>query len=148
MLNCQFIIKNNMERNNYTHKILFIEDEKNLVDIYHDAFEAVSIKLLSIDNIDEAILLAEKEKPALILLDLILPVKTGAILNIGKEEGFRFLEMMKTNKKIKDIPVVVFTNLDSRVSREKAKALRVKDYIIKANYTPKEAVLLIKKFLT
>ena len=42
----------------------------------------------------------------------------------------------------------VTNNLDSRVARAKARELKVKDYIIKANYTPKETVELIKKYLT
>ncbi len=137
-----------MKKLPYSHKILFIEDEKNLVDIYHDIFEANNILLLSTDNIEDGLIIAKKEHPDLILLDLILPVTDGAILNIGREEGLRFLELIKTNKQTKDIPVVAFTNLDSRVARERTHELGVKDYIIKANYTPREAVNLIKKYLS
>lgn len=136
-----------MKRLPYSHKILFIEDEKNLVDIYHDIFEINNILLLSTDNIEDGIIIAKKENPDLILLDLILPVTDGAVLNIGREEGLRFLELIKANKQIKDIPIVVFTNLDSRAARARTRELGAIDYIIKANYTPREAVEIIKKHL-
>lgn len=136
-----------MQHLNYSHKILLIEDEKNLIDIYHDVLERENIQLLSTDNIEDGLMICKKEKPELVLLDLILPVTNGVIMNLGKEEGFRFMELVKKDKDLKDLSVVIFTNLDTRMARQTSKELGAIDYIVKANYTPKQVVKEILKFL-
>ena len=137
----------NPSYNQPEYKILFVEDEENLVDIYHDSFEQKNIFVYSTSSIDEALVIAKKEKIDLVLLDLILPVKDGRLISLGQEEGFRFLEIAKKDKIISQIPVIIFSNLENRVSRQRAKEYGAKDYIIKANYLPKEAVEMIIKHL-
>ena len=67
-------------------------------------------------------------------LDLILP----------KINGFVVLETIKKDKKTKDIPVILLTNLSQKADVEKGLALGAVDYLIKAHFMPSEVVTKIK----
>ena len=81
--------------------------------------------------------LAKAKKPDLILLDLILP----------KLSGFEVLKKIKEDKKIKDIPVIVLTNLENMEDIEKAIELGATTYLVKVSYPLEEVVKKIKKAL-
>jgi len=72
--------------------------------------------------------MAKKEKPDLILLDLILP----------KKAGFEVLQELKNEPETMEIPVIVLTNLESPDDVEKALELGAKTYLIKSNYNLEE----------
>mgnify|MGYP001586518147 FL=1 len=78
--------------------------------------------------------LISKKKPAVILLDLILP----------KINGFVVLETIKKDKKLKDIPIILLTNLSQKADVEKGLSLGATDYLIKAHFMPSEVVAKIK----
>jgi len=118
--------------------ILFIEDEPNLIDIYHLVFENHGYRFLSTADIDEAMIVCQAEKLTLILLDIILPKRTGGIVDIAAKQGFVFLEQVKKNPKTKGIPVVILTNLNTDADRKKARELGAIDYIVKADHLPEE----------
>ena len=80
---------------------------------------------------------AKKFKPDLILLDIILP---GL-------DGFGVLKLLKSDKTLKKIPVVVLSNLDKPADVISAKALGSVQYIIKANTKIDEIIKIIKKTL-
>ena len=85
----------------------------------------------------EAIEYLKKEKPDLILLDILLP----------KENGITFLKKMKEIENVSDIPIIAFSNYDDQRTKKDAFELGVKDYLIKTQYTPKELVEEVKKYL-
>jgi DNA-binding response OmpR family regulator len=78
-----------------------------------------------------------KESPALVVLDLIMPVKNG----------FQVLEEMKKNTKYKKIKVLALSNLGQDEEVEKAKKLGCDDYIIKSDETLYEVITKIEKHL-
>lgn len=118
-------------------KILIIEDEKILVEMYYDVFIQAGFKVFSATEAKEGLEMAKKEKPDLIVLDILLP----------RENGISFLEWQKKDPEIASIPVVVFTNYDGLDTEKKAKKLGVKGYLIKADFTPQQFVLKIKNYL-
>ena len=118
-------------------KILIIEDEVVLAEMYKEKLEKEGFGVFLASEIGGGIEIAKKEKPDLILLDVLLP----------RENGVSFLEKIKNEEEIKSIPVIVFSNYDDPQTKKKAFELGVKEYLIKANYTPGEIVEKIKKYL-
>ncbi|KKP98115.1 MAG: Response regulator receiver protein [Parcubacteria group bacterium GW2011_GWD2_38_12] len=80
---------------------------------------------------------ANEIKPSLILLDLILP---GI-------DGFEVLKQIKNSSETASIPVIILSNLGSRVDVEKGLKIGAYDFMIKAHFTPEEIVEKIKNAL-
>lgn len=118
-------------------KILIIEDDKNLQPMYIDKFSQVGFEVFSCPEAKEGFELAKKIKPDLVLLDILLP----------KEDGIYFLKTLREDEDTSQIPVVVFSNLDNPYIREKAMKLGISDYLIKTDFTPKEIVDKINRYL-
>lgn len=128
-------------------RILFVEDERSLVDMYKIYFNNKGYDFLTTDDIDMALHLTEWEQPDVILLDIIIPKKEDGMLKMDAEQGYDYLEKMKKNPQIKDIPVVVFTNLDTDKDRAKCKKMGADEYIFKGRAMPKEVLEVVEKFV-
>ena len=118
-------------------KILIIEDEKILAEMYRDKFTQAGLKVYLAFDSKEGLALAKKEKPDLIILDILLP----------KENGIVFLTWLRKDSEISSIPVVAFSNYDDPETKRQAAKLGAKDYLIKTSYTPQEIVEKIKEYL-
>jgi two-component system alkaline phosphatase synthesis response regulator PhoP len=118
-------------------KILIIEDEKDLAEMYKEKLKMEGFEVFLADSVEEGLKVVKKEKPNLILLDILL----------GGENGISFLKKQKEDKEISEIPVVAFSNYDNSQTKNEAKKLGVKEYLIKTDFTPKEFVERIKKYL-
>ena len=118
-------------------KILLIEDDPFLLSMYATKFELQGFQIISADDGEKALKAASKEKPDIILLDVLLP----------KMDGFEVLAELKKNAATKDIPVILLTNLSQRDDLEKGLALGAVDYLIKAHFMPTEVVEKIVKIL-
>lgn len=118
-------------------KILLIEDEKILAEMYRDKFTQAGFEVLLSFEAEEGLKLVKKERPDLILLDILLP----------RENGIFFLIELRNEPEIVSIPVVVFSNYDDPTIKTKAAKLGVKEYLIKTNHTPQEIVEKIKSYL-
>ncbi|MDI6591426.1 MAG: response regulator [Patescibacteria group bacterium] len=118
-------------------KILLIEDEKILAEMYRDKFSQAGFQVFLAFESKQGLALAKKEKPDLIILDILLP----------RENGITFLTWLRKDPEISSIPVVAFSNYDDPKTRKEAEKLGVLDYLIKTNYTPKEIVKKIKEYL-
>lgn len=118
-------------------KILIIEDEKILAEMYRDKFTQAGFEVISAFDSKEGLNLAKKEKPDLIVLDILLP----------RENGITFLVWLRKDPEVSSIPVVAFSNYDDQETKREAAKLGAKDYLIKTNYTPQEIVEKIKNYL-
>jgi len=116
-------------------KIVFIEDESRLQEVFKTFFEERGYKLFSAYDGENGLKLAESEMPDLIILDLILP----------KKNGFDVLKELKENPRLKDIPVIVLTNLEGGQDIERAFSLGAKAYLIKSNYNLDELIEKIEE---
>ena len=119
-------------------KILIIEDEKILAEMYQDKFSQEGYRVVLAFTSEEGIGLAKKEKPDLILLDILLP----------KENGVGFLKRLKETKGISQIPVVAFSNYDEPKTRKEAESLGVEAYLLKTDFTPQDLIKKIKEYLS
>ena len=118
-------------------KILLVEDEKILAEMYKDKFAREGFEVFLAFDSKEGLEMAKKEKPDLIVLDILLP----------KENGITFLEWLRKTPEISSLAVVAFSNYDDPETKKQALQLGVKNYLIKTNYTPKEIVKKIKNYL-
>lgn len=118
-------------------KILLIEDEKMLKEMYTLKFSQEGFEVISVISAEEGLELAKKEKPDLIILDILLPRKNGVW----------FLKKKNEDPEISQIPIVALSNYDHPETRKEAIELGIKDYLIKTDYTPKEIVEKIKEYL-
>ena len=119
-------------------KILIIEDEKILGEMYRDRFSQAGFDVALAVSAEEGMEAVPKVKPDLILLDILLP----------RANGVGFMEWLKKQKEFSSILVVAFSNYDEPTTKKEAFRLGVKDYLIKTNYTPSEIVARIKQLLS
>ncbi|MCX6741004.1 MAG: response regulator [Candidatus Parcubacteria bacterium] len=124
-------------------RILLVEDEGQLVGIYHDFLEMNGYDFLVTKDIKEALQLTELKRPDLVLLDIIIPKPENTIA----EQGWEYLEAVKKNPKTKDIPIVVFTNLETHRDRVKSEKMGATAYIFKRDCTPREVMDAIAEII-
>jgi DNA-binding response OmpR family regulator len=117
--------------------ILLVEDDTFLANIYKTKFEMEGFVVSNAENGEEGLNAAKKDKPDLILLDILLP----------KMDGFTVLKKLKADDSVKDIPVILLTNLGQKDDVEKGLELGAVDYLIKAHFKPSETVDKVKKAL-
>ena len=85
-------------------KILIVEDEKMLAEMYKDKFEHEGFEVLSASDGEKGLKIALEEKPDILLLDVLLP----------KKEGVEVLkEVRESGRWGKSVPIIMLTNLDS-----------------------------------
>ena len=123
--------------NNLTAKILLVEDDETLVEMYIMKFKEENLNLLVAKECEAGLALAQKELPGLILLDIMMP----------KMDGFAVLTALKKSEKTKEIPVLMLSNLGQEADIAKGKALGAADYIVKSSMTPAELVAKIRTYL-
>lgn len=125
-------------------RVLFVEDERYLLDMYHLFFEKNGYDFLSSSDIWEALDVTRFEHPDVVLLDIIIPKPE----NVVAEQGYEFLEAVKADPKTKAIPIIVFTNLDTDQDREKCKRMGAAAYIFKRDTTPQEVLDTVAKVIS
>lgn len=131
-------------------KVLFIDDEQELIHLYTLKFSLDgTFEFFSAATQEKGLEAAQRVHPDLILLDLIMPKHRGLTDVLDKESGFEVLEQLKKNSTTKDIPVVILTNLDEKMQGnvERAKTLGAADYWVKAMNSPAEVVERVKQLL-
>jgi len=120
-------------------KILLIEDDFFLSFLLKNRLEREKINVIIAKNGEEALNLLESTNPDLILLDLILP----------KKSGFEVMEEIKSNPRIilKKTPIVIISNLGQPEDISRCEELGAVDYIVKAKTSIDELIGKIKSFL-
>lgn len=119
------------------HKILIIEDEKVLSELLEKKIKEEGYEVFIAMDGEEGLELMKKEKPDLVLLDIIMP----------KMDGFKVMEEMNKDPELnlKKIPVVIVSNSGQPVEIDRALDLGVRDYLIKTQFDPIEVIDKIKK---
>jgi len=118
-------------------KILVIEDDFFVRDLYDRELTREGFKISTAEDGAEGLLKAIEEKPDLILLDIMLP----------KMSGLDVLKKVKEKEGVKEIPVVLLTNLGQDNVIREGFSLGAVGYLIKAAYTPSQIIEEVKKFL-
>jgi DNA-binding response OmpR family regulator len=124
---------------NSKKKIMIIEDDYFVMDIYHTKLTQAGFDVIGAKDGLEALkkLQEEKQIPDLILLDIIMPY-------LG---GLEVLEKVKKDDQLKEIPVILLTNLSQKTEIDRGMELGAKDYLIKSHFTPSEVLEKINGIL-
>ena len=118
-------------------KILVVEDENTLREMYIEKLHREGFEVISAANAKRAIEITKKEKPDLVLLDMLLP----------EENGIYFLEQLRSSPKVSKIKVLAFSNYDGADIKKEAEKWKIEAYLIKTDYTPNQVIKKIKKYL-
>lgn len=123
-------------------KILMIDDDEMLLKLYEmTARSHDELIFLTATNTVDGDKIAREQKPDVILLDLILGKEPNTpVVETDKSHGFNFLIALKTDNEIKDIPVIILSNLDTKEDHNRARELQAADYIVKAKTTPEDVL--------
>ena len=117
-------------------KILAVDDEPDILKVVIFRLKKIGYEVITAIDGKEALDLAERERPDLILLDLRLP-----IIN-----GYEVCQKIKADEKLKKIPVILLTASTSSEFAEKMKEYQADDYLVKP-FEPEELLTKIKKFI-
>ena len=118
-------------------KVLILEDEPALNKVVSNKLRASGYEVLSLTDGTDAISFIKKKKPDLILLDLVMP----------KIDGFTVLKELKDDPELKDIVVIVLSNLSQDTDVDSVLALGAKEFLVKSD-TPLSIVLeMVDKYI-
>ncbi len=118
--------------------ILVVEDDPILKNLLGHTF-ANQYHMVYASNGREGLSLMEENQPSLILLDLMMP----------DMDGFTFLEKTRSRTDaMKDVPIIIISNLGQQKDIDRAKSLGANDYLVKANVSVDEIVAKIKETLS
>jgi len=118
-------------------KVLIVEDEETLYKVVKEEFEAKGYKIkIAVDG-SGVLEMAKSFEPNLILLDIILP----------KKSGLDVLAELKADPALKAIPVIMLSNLSEVESIKKALSLGAVDYFVKTQYSLYEIIEKVQKYM-
>lgn len=118
-------------------KVLLVEDDKFLSSLLRSRLEREGIRVLYAENGEAALEILRNERPDLILLDIILP----------KKSGFEVLEEIKQNPLLQNSPVIIISCLGQESDISRGKELGAIEYFVKAQTSIDELVRKIKEFV-
>lgn len=104
-----------------TPVILLVDDQESVRMTFKNRLKVLDAVIVEAENGQEALDLIEKSRPDLVIADIHMPVL----------DGFRFLEIVKGDKKLRDIPIIVATSLSGVEVRDKVFRLGANDYVSK-----------------
>lgn len=118
-------------------KILIVDDDMTLRELYEERIKAEGYTILSACDGEEAIEKAMKEKPDLILLDIMMP----------KINGIDVMKMLREKEETAKIPIIILTALIQEIDKVKD-MMKTKDaYLIKSEIMPKDVLDKVKESL-
>lgn len=118
-------------------KILMVEDDEELAQVYKVRFEAEGFTVEWAANGEQALAKAVEMKPDLIILDVMMP----------RVSGFDVLDILRNTPQTAHVKVIIMSALSSDKDVARAKSLGVDDYIIKSQVAMADVIHLVKKHL-
>lgn len=118
-------------------KILVVEDDAALADIYRFKFNHEGFDVRVAHNGEQGLVHAEEYQPHLILLDLRMPVMNGD----------EMLERLRAEDWGSNMRVIILTNISKDEAPRNLHFLAVDRYIVKAHHTPSQVVATVRDVL-
>lgn len=118
-------------------KILLVEDDKSLREIYGVRLMAEGYEIVSAGDGEEALAMAIKERPDLIVSDVMMP----------KISGFDMLDILRSTSETKDVKVIMMTALSSDDQRARGESLGADRYLVKSQVGIEDVVRTVHDVL-
>src|SRR6185295_11358886 len=118
-------------------KIMLVEDDNNLREIYEARLLAEGYEIVSAHDGEEALALAVKERPDLIISDIMMP----------KISGFDMLDILRTTPETKNTKVIMMTALSQAEDKDRADKLGADRYLVKSQVTLEDVARVAKEVL-
>src|SRR5689334_21850156 len=111
-------------------KILLVEDDNNLREIYEARLQAEGYDIVAAEDGEAALVVAKKEKPDLIISDVMMP----------RISGFEMLDILRNTEGMRDVKVIMLTALGQAEDRTRADKLGADRYLVKSQVTLEDIV--------
>jgi len=118
-------------------KILLVEDDQFLIDIYGTKLKEAGFVVKVIEEGEQVLPTLKEDRPDVLVLDIVL----------SHVDGWEILKMIRQDKTLKGLKIVVLSNLGQKSEIEKGLRLGAAKYLVKAQHTPSEIVKEIKTVL-
>jgi CheY-like chemotaxis protein len=118
-------------------KIMLVEDDNNLREIYQARLAAEGFDIVPAKDGEEALAIAVKEKPDLIVCDVMMP----------KVSGFEMLDILRSTNGIRDTKVIMMTALSQAEDKARAEKLGADRYLVKSQVTLEDMVKAVQDVL-
>ena len=115
--------------------VLVVEDDAYYSKIYKEKIAKEGFDVATAADGAEGLEIVKKRIPDLVILDILMP----------KMDGFDFLQKIRQNKKLKNLKVLVMTNLDQKADVSKAFELGAKHYFVKSDISIDELMNKVKE---
>jgi DNA-binding response OmpR family regulator len=127
----------NPTKNSGSNKILLVEDDDALANVYLTRLQAEGFDVRRVPNGEDALATAMEYRPSLILLDVMMP----------KVSGFDVLDILRNTPEIANVKVIMLTALSQDSDKERAEQLGADDYLVKSQVVIADVVERIKHHL-
>jgi DNA-binding response OmpR family regulator len=118
-------------------KVLLVEDDEALANVYVTRLKAEGFDVKRVPNGEDALQAALQFRPALIVLDVMMP----------QVNGFDVLDIIRNTPEIGNVKVIMLTALSQDADKERAKSLGADDYLVKSQVVIADVVARIKEHL-
>ena len=118
-------------------KIMVVEDDQSLREIYSIRLTAEGYEVVSAGDGEEALAMAVKERPDLVLSDVMMP----------KISGFDMLDILRSTPETKDIKVIMMTALSSDDQRKRGENLGADKYLVKSQVGIEDVIAAVHEVL-
>jgi CheY-like chemotaxis protein len=118
-------------------KIMLVEDDNNLREIYEARLLAEGYEIVSAKDGEEALALAVKERPDLIISDVMMP----------KISGFDMLDILRSTPETKETKVIMMTALSQAEDKTRADKLGADRYLVKSQVTLEDVAKVAREVL-
>jgi len=119
-------------------KVMVVEDDQSLREIYSIRLTAEGYEVVSAGDGEEALAVAVKERPDLIVSDVMMP----------KISGFDMLDILRSTPETKDVKVIMMTALSSDDQRKRGESLGADKYLVKSQVGIEDVINSVKEVLS
>lgn len=102
-------------------KIMVVDDDRDATALFEEVLKAEGYEAITLNESSKAVQVAKKEKPALFVLDLMMP----------EPDGFKLCRLLRKEPEFKSTPIIIVTALNDTDSRIVAIGAGANDYLTK-----------------
>lgn len=123
-----------MSNDTKSPKILLVEDDDALANVYVMRLKGEGFEVVRVANGEDALAVAKEQRPALVLLDAMMP----------KVSGFDVLDILRNTPETANLKIIMLTALSQESDKQRAQGLGVDDYLVKSQVVISDVVDRIK----